>query len=100
MRNMDSVITGIFLPLFKSPSYTLSTDIPKLDLSAYFISGKYDYTVSQELSKKYFDLLLAPIKGFYTFEQSAHSPVFEEQEKFVNIMLADVLNSTSAMADK
>lgn len=123
MRNMDSVVTGIFLPIFNSRAYTLaekvniwkakaflrndtplldelfgtdiSIDIPKLALPAYFISGRYDYTVSYELSKKYFDLLQAPCKSFYTFEQSAHSPMFEEPDKFINIMLTDVLKGIS-----
>jgi hypothetical protein len=43
------------------------------------------------LAKEYFDLLKAPIKGFYTFEQSAHSPLFEEPEKMRQIFIEEVL---------
>ena len=31
-----------------------------------------------DLSKAYLEKLQAPVKGFYTFENSAHSPLFEE----------------------
>lgn len=43
----------------------------------------------------------APLKGFYTFEQSARSPLFEEQadEDAREIMQADVLAGTKGLAD-
>ncbi|WP_206663588.1 alpha/beta fold hydrolase [Sporolactobacillus shoreae] len=126
-HRMKSVITGIFLPVMQCRAYTLSekiniwrgkaflnnstdlrkqmytTDlsvkVPKLDIPVYFFSGKYDYTVSHTLAKKYFDKLQAPMKGFYTFDHSAHSPLFEEPAKFVRIMREDVLNGTVDHAD-
>lgn len=127
MRDMKSAITGILLPAMACKAYTLvekvniwraklflikdtvlidqlfSTDlaveVPQLEMPAYFISGKYDYTVNYDLSKTYLEQLQAPIKGFYTFEQSAHSPLFEEPKKFIQIMVEDVLNGTVALAD-
>jgi hypothetical protein len=39
------------------------------------------------------------MKGFYTFEQSAHSPLFEEPEKMLRILLEDVLAGTNNLAD-
>jgi pimeloyl-ACP methyl ester carboxylesterase len=73
----------------------LETDLTKrvteLKLPVYFFHGIYDYTVSYTLAKEYFDLLKAPIKGFYTFEQSAHSPLFEEPEKMRQIFIEEVL---------
>lgn len=36
---------------------------------------------------------LSPIKRFYTFERSAHSPLFEEPEQVCTIMRRDVLTS-------
>jgi len=35
----------------------------------------------------------APVKEFYSFENSAHSPLFEEHERFMDILKRDVLNS-------
>ena len=63
------------------------------------MSGIYDYTVSYALAKNYFDKLQAPIKGFYTFEKSAHSPLFEETQKFGQNLLEDVLTGTNTLAD-
>jgi pimeloyl-ACP methyl ester carboxylesterase len=81
----------------------LSTDLTKqvteLDLPVYFFHGIYDYTVSYALAKDYFEKLQAPMKGFYTFEQSAHSPLFEEPEKMLMILREDVLVGVSNLAD-
>jgi pimeloyl-ACP methyl ester carboxylesterase len=126
MHDMDSVLTGIFIPSLQSRDYTLSekvntwrgkansgvaplwddilsTDLSKevteLSIPVYFFEGIYDYTCSYTLAKEYFDQLKAPIKGFYTFEQSAHSPLFEEPEKMGNILREDVLVGVNKLAD-
>jgi hypothetical protein len=52
--------------------------VTELDLPVYFFHGIYDYTVSYTEAKSYFERLKTPLKGFYTFEQSAHSPLHEE----------------------
>jgi pimeloyl-ACP methyl ester carboxylesterase len=125
-HDMDSVVTGIFLPSLKSRDYTLrekfntwtakaksgvallwddmlatdlSKEVTKLDLPVYFFSGIYDYTVNYTLAKDYFEQLQAPVKGFYTFEESAHSPIFEEPEKVQRILQEDVLKGTNSLAD-
>jgi pimeloyl-ACP methyl ester carboxylesterase len=69
----------------------LSKKVPELKLPVYFLEGKYDYTCSFTEAKSYFDKLRAPVKGFYTFEESAHNPLFEEPEKMKQIMLDNVL---------
>ncbi len=127
MHNMKSVITGVFLPIMQSRAYTfrekitiwqakaflrndtilldqlfsadLSIEIPQLEIPVYFFSGVYDYTANYNLSKNYLDQLQSPIKAHYTFEQSAHSPMFEEMGKFMQIMVGDVLNNTTSFAD-
>jgi pimeloyl-ACP methyl ester carboxylesterase len=117
-HGMKSVITGIFLPSLACRDYTLMekinmwrgksrsgasilwdkmlvTDLTrqvlKLDIPVYFFHGIYDYTVSYILAKDYFNKLQAPIKGFYSFEHSAHSPLFEEPEKMQRILKLEVL---------
>ena len=112
-RDMNSVITGVFLESLKNREYTLvekiklwqgkassgvhllwkkmiKTDLAKeitsLKIPIYFFHGKYDYTTNYNLAKSYFDKLQAPIKRFYSFEKSAHSPMFEEPEKVRQIM--------------
>jgi pimeloyl-ACP methyl ester carboxylesterase len=127
-REMKSVITGIFLPSWQFREYTLAekvnlwrgkvhsrsrdfglwdimqaTDLAQqvivLAIPAYFFHGQYDYTCAYPLAKAYFEKLEAPLKGFYTFENSAHTPIFEEPEKALAILLEDVLNGTIVLAD-
>jgi len=125
-HDMNSVITGIFLPSLTSRDYTLiekvnmwrgksrsgvsllwdtmlttdlSKQVPELDLPVYFFEGIYDYTCSYTEVKSYFEKLKAPLKGFYTFEQSAHSPLFEEPEKMQHILQEDVLVGVNNLAD-
>lgn len=52
----------------------------------YFLQGKHDYVTSYVLAQKYFDKINAPSKKFITFDKSAHSPNFEEPEKFNHIV--------------
>jgi len=125
-HDMKSVITGIFLPSLKSSEYTfmeklnmwrgksragisivwsnmLTTDlsvvIPELKIPVYFIEGIYDYTCSYSEAKSFFEKLKAPVKGFYTFQNSAHSPFFEEPEKMQRIIKEDILTGSNNLDD-
>jgi pimeloyl-ACP methyl ester carboxylesterase len=128
-RKMTSVVTGIFLPSWQFRGYTLAekvnlwrgkvysrsrdfslwdtmqaTDltqqVTELVIPVYFFHGQYDYTCAYPLARAYWEELKAPLKGFYTFENSAHSPIFEEPEKALKILLEDVLNGANTLADK
>ena len=77
----------------------LSKQVPELAVPVYFFEGIYDYTCSYTEAKSYFENLKAPLKGFYTFEQSAHSPMFEEPEKMQKILREDVLAGANSLAD-
>jgi pimeloyl-ACP methyl ester carboxylesterase len=125
-RDMKTVEGGVFFPSWFSKQLTLgekinlwrgkifcashlrnevfSTDlrekVTRLDLPVYFFSGKYDYTVNHNLSKAYLEALQAPVKGFYTFENSAHSPFFEEPDELRRILREDVLQGTNHLADR
>ncbi len=128
MHQMNSVFMDIFIPVWKCRAYTikekmniwkskfsflpktnligemLSTDfsekIQKLGIPVYFFSGKFDLTVNIDLTRAYCHQLQAPVKGFYTFENSAHSPVFEEPSRVRQILEHDVLNCKTELADK
>ncbi len=126
IREMHSIITGIFLSSLLCREYTLreklnmwlgksrsgvsilydtmmSTDLSKvvsrIDLPVYFFEGIFDYTCSFTEAKAYFEKLKAPLKGFYIFEHSAHSPLFEEAEKMQKILREDVLAGVNDLAD-
>ena len=85
----------IFLPKTNLKNETLTTDFagtfPEIEIPIYFLCGKYDLTVNIDLSKDYFDRLNAPLKRFYTFEHSAHGPLFEEPDRFREILVNDIL---------
>lgn len=51
-----------------------------------FLSGYYDYTTPITLAKELFEKLEAPEKSFYTFYESAHSPLWEENELVLEAM--------------
>jgi pimeloyl-ACP methyl ester carboxylesterase len=77
----------------------LSQQVTELDLPVYFFEGIYDYTCSYTLAKDYFEKLKAPLKGFYTFERSARSPMFEQPDKMNKILRQDVLAGGNSLAD-
>ena len=78
----------------------LIKQIPQLHVPVYIFQGKYDYQVSYIVAKDFATTLKAPIKGFYTFENSAHSPCFEEPEKMCHILRMDVLQNQVSLSDK
>lgn len=74
--------------------------VPILHLPVYIFQGRFDYQVSYILAKEFAQGLNAPLKGFYTFAQSAHSPCFEEPEKMCHILRHDVLQGKADLADQ
>ncbi len=57
----------------------------KFEVPFYIIQGAYDYQCSQVLAEKYLDIIQAPKKEFFLFDNSAHSPNMEEPDKFIEI---------------
>jgi pimeloyl-ACP methyl ester carboxylesterase len=80
-------------------SFDAFTQIPEIQIPVYFLAGVYDYTCCYSLQKEYYEQLIAPSKGFYTFQESAHSPLFEEPEKGLHIMIEDVKQRKTELAD-
>lgn len=127
-RNMNSITSGLFWPVMQHPAYTvkekinlwrgklfsqntrllfgeievtdMKSKVPELQIPIYFFGGAYDYTVSTVIAQEYLNELIAPQKGFYTFENSAHSPLFEEPEKAIQILINDVLRGDTSLSDK
>lgn len=83
--------------------FVLDTDlinqVPELKVPVYILQGKYDYQVSYTIAMEFSQKLKAPVKGFYTFENSAHSPCFEEPQKMCNILRTDVLEGKVDLSD-
>lgn len=125
-HDMKSVITGIFLASWRFRGYTmrekvnlwrgrafsrsfglwdqfigidLRQTVPGLEIPVYFFEGKYDYTCVTSLARDYFVRLLAPVKGFYVFDNAAHSPLLEQPREAHQIFEHDVLVGTTGLAD-
>lgn len=65
----------------------LAETITKVDIPIYFLMGTYDLMTPVELAEQYFIELSAEEKQIILFEKSAHTPIFEEPEKFLKILL-------------
>ena len=112
-REMRSVITEIFFPSLRMTDFTQTERIniwqgkaymketpldndsftfnaeditTHLDIPYYMFAGVYDYTTAYPLQKEYFERIDAPVKEFYSFENSAHSPLYEEPVKAKEIL--------------
>ncbi|MGG2095593.1 alpha/beta hydrolase [Bacillus sp. S13(2024)] len=63
------------------------SQVPSVSFPVYFCSGRYDYQTPYALVQQYCDVLNAPIKKMIWFPNSAHSPNFEEHERFAATLL-------------
>jgi len=71
--------------MFKDTAFSnfdLRKDIPMVMVPVHFVSGASDYNTPWPLVKQYADRLIAPSKSFTLLDKSGHSPLFEEAEKF------------------
>jgi len=60
----------------------LFREIDSMRIPVYIFQGRYDNQTPYPLARDFFNQLKAPKKEFYTFENSAHSPMMEEVDKF------------------
>ena len=113
-RDMDNVITDIFFPSLHCTTYTMGEridiwrgkklsgefpvhddtadfnafeDIPSLEIPVFFVVGRYDYTCYWGLQEEYYEAIEAPIKELYMFEESAHSPLYEEYDRGREVLI-------------
>ena len=59
---------------------------PVLAMPVFFFIGRHDHVIAPDTSVAYFDVLNAPMKRLFWFEESAHEPPFEEPAKFHKTM--------------
>lgn len=113
-REMRSDCFGIFIPQMYSECYTMKEKLnywrgkalcqksayaetvisvdheQEAKIPVYFISGKYDYTCPVTLVNELYKNLKAPEKEMYIFENSAHSPLWEQNKEVLEVMLKHV----------
>jgi pimeloyl-ACP methyl ester carboxylesterase len=114
-RNYNGIL-DILLPIISAKEYTLHdkinygigslfslehlwddviTDnlletIDSVQIPVYFFQGVYDYQTSYIVAKEFYNHLKAPKKQFFTFENSAHCPIFDDPYRF-NTIIKEIL---------
>lgn len=63
----------------------------RFTVPVFIVAGRYDRNTDADLAHEYYDKIEAPTKQFRWFEQSAHSPPFEEPQAFNDFMIKQVL---------
>ncbi len=67
---------------------------PQLEVPVYFLIGRHDVNAPSALIEEYYELLDAPHKELIWFEHSGHSPWVSESEKFVDVVVNQVVKET------
>lgn len=113
-RRREGLVKSLLMPLLKTDEYTLG-DVARYAKGATYLTGKlwndvvalrfdetvktlgmpvvitqgdHDYNTPSSIARKWFDELGAPYKKWISFAESAHSPAFEEPEKWEREVLA------------
>lgn len=107
-KGSSSIWSSMIFPLLRSPEYGLLklaryakgafysleqlwdevvaqdfiASVTELKMPVYLTEGRHDKNTPVELSLKWFDALKAPAKKWIWFEESAHSPIKEEPERW------------------
>lgn len=67
--------------------FAISSEDPiSFEIPVYFINGYYDYTCPTPMVETFYQNISAPDKGMYVFEDSAHSPLWEENDAVLEVM--------------
>jgi len=66
--------------------FNLFEESAEYECPIYFLLGRFDNQVPATLSARYFEIISAPSKELVWFEESAHSPCWEEPERFHEIV--------------
>ncbi|QPC81362.1 alpha/beta fold hydrolase [Phototrophicus methaneseepsis] len=72
----------------------LRMQAPRLEIPVYMIKGRWDVNAPNSLAEEYFNLLEAPHKEWFWFEDSAHTPSWDEPAHFTDVIVNTVLAQT------
>ncbi len=64
----------------------LQKEIKSVKVPVYFFHGAFDNQVPLSVAREFFEGLKAPEKNFVVFDNSAHGVMYEEPEKFLEII--------------
>jgi pimeloyl-ACP methyl ester carboxylesterase len=69
-------------------------NLTEFDLPVYLVLGRHDMNNPMEIPEAYFKLIQAPSKELYIFEDSGHGMIWEEAERFHDLLVNTVLPET------
>lgn len=64
----------------------LFQEVPAVEVPVFFMAGRHDRVVPQQIAHRYFEALQAPLKEWHWFERAAHIVDVEEKEKFQDLL--------------
>ena len=77
--------------LDKAAANNLIVSLPKINCPVYFFVGRKDYQTNYSVSEKYYNLLKAPKKQLFWFEQSGHLVPFTEPDLLQKDVIDQIL---------
>lgn len=64
-----------------------SSSMPtNFEIPMYIMNGIYDYQTTHQTAYEYFKVIQTPLKRFISFENSAHTPFYDEPDRFVQVL--------------
>ena len=64
--------------------------VPALAVPVFFVEGRHDFESPSSIAARYFEGLAAPSKQLIWFEESAHTPNWEERQRFNDLLVEQV----------
>ncbi|WP_164201738.1 alpha/beta fold hydrolase [[Micrococcus luteus] ATCC 49442] len=93
LRGM-AAIAETFNVLYPQLSGTdFRSDVPTLSIPVYIVEGRHESAGRETLARAWYDLLAAPSKSYIEFDNSGHTPPYDEPGRFAELM-ADVFTAT------
>lgn len=96
VRGLDHVFSELYPKLGE---IDMISNVPRLDVPVYFIVGRWDVNAMASLVEQYYAVLEAPHKDLIWFENSGHTPLYEEPNRFVDVVNTVLANTQSAITE-
>lgn len=99
LKEKMNILNGSYYSYQSLARNLATTDIvklvPKINIPVFVLQGLHDYQTTYTQAKRFYDLVEAPYKKIFIFKDSAHTPFFEERERFREIIENEVLGLIS-----
>ena len=74
-------------PEIAQSGYDLFRDFPVSPIPIHFLVGRHDHSTPGELAEEYYEVLEAPAKSFTWFENSGHTLMFDEPDRWAEELI-------------